>query len=116
MGGVAESCVDDDNVDDNIDVDGKGWNDDVDDDDDDDDTSSFLSIGSMNSRWCCCHCCLVDNNGDTPNVVVVLLGENATTDAIGSSRIETIIKSGDFIIAKQHCENQKEMRVVGWGS
>jgi hypothetical protein len=48
----------------------------------------------------------VDNNGDTPNVVVVLLGENATTDAIGSSRIETIIKSGDFIIAKQHCENQ----------
>ena len=106
MGGVAESCVDDDNVDDNIDDDGKGWNDDVDDDDDDDDTSSFLSIGSMNSRWCCCHCCLVDNNGDTPNVVVVLLGENATTDAIGSSRIETIIKSGDFIIAKQHCENQ----------
>ena len=66
------------------------------DDDDDDDTSSLLSIGSIDSRWCCCHFCEDDIDENTPNVVVVL-GEKATTDAIGSSRIETIISGGDFM-------------------
>jgi hypothetical protein len=70
--------------------------DDDDDDDDDDDSSSLLSIGSIDSRWCCCHFCEDDIDENTPNVVVVL-GEKATTDAIGSSRIETIISGGDFM-------------------